>query len=253
MENEINRKMEKRLKWLSPNEDRQSTWLAKHIIKNPLSWDNQFSTMRTPSSSYNSANEFVRDFLECAYCWPENASTREICRNMKAAWLSWDKRNENQKNPTFHESSYSISIKARCELERLAKGRTKKSLSSVIDTLLLDAVSINTLQKQLNKVIKGANCGVRLNYDFFSTFFSDDKVNEQAAIINQKLNQDLAFKENELKSEKIKSTNLEDENSKSKTEIDRMREQIVSLEEENSKLKKSEEAANKELDDFLES
>jgi hypothetical protein len=253
MESKINNKMEKRLKWLNPDEDRQSAWLAKHLINNPLKSDISILKSPPPFSSYNSTNNFTKIFLECAYCWPETPNTREICKNLKAAWKSWDKRNKNEKNPTFHESSYSISIKARAELERLAKGKTKKSLSSVIDTLLLDAVSIKTLQKQLNKVIKGANCGVRLHYDFFSTFFSDDKVNEQAAIINQKLNQDLAFKENELKNEKIKSTILEDENSKSKNEMDRMRERIVSFEEENYKLKKSEEAAKKELDDYLES
>ncbi len=253
MENEINNKMAKRLKWLSPNEDRQSTWLAKHLIKNPLTWDNQFATMLTPSNSYNSDEEFAMAFLDCAYHWPESASTREICRNLKAAWKSWDKRDKNKDNKSFAEGSYTISIKAKAELERLAKSMTTKSLSSVIDTLLLDAVSIKELQKKLSKRVNQTNYKIRLNSDFFSTFFSDDKVNEQAIIITQMLKQDLGFKEKELKNEKIKSTNLEGENSKSKTEIDRMREKIVSLEEENSKLKKSEEAANKELDDFLES
>lgn len=253
MESQINNKMVKRLKWLTPGEDRQSTWLAKHLINNPLK--SGIPTLKTPPpfSCYNSTNNFTKIFLECAYCWPETSNTREICKNLKAAWKSWDKRNKNEKNPTFHESSYSISIKARAELERLAKGKTKKSLSSVIDTLLLDAVSIKTLQKQLNKVIKGANCGVRLHYDFFSTFFSDDKVNEQAAIINQKLNQDLAFKENELKNEKIKYANMEEENSKLNTEMYSLRKKVVLLEEENSKLKKSEEVAKKELDDYIES
>jgi uncharacterized protein (UPF0332 family) len=161
---------------------------------------------------------------------------------MKAAWLSWDKRNKNEKNPTFHESSYSISIRARGELERLAKGRTKKSLSSVIDTLLLDALSIKALQKQLSKIVNETNYNIRLNSDFFSTFFSDDKVNDQAIIITQMLKQNLGLKESELKNEKIKSTKLENENSKLNTEMDRMREKTVSLEEENSKLKKSEQA-----------
>lgn len=196
--------------------------------------------MRTPSSSYNSANEFVQAFLECAYCWPENASTREICRNLKAAWKSWDKRDKNKDKKSFIEGSYTISVNARKELERLATSNTKKSLSSVIDTLLLDAVSIKALQKQLSKRVNETNYKIRLNSDFFSTFFSDDKVNDQAIIITQMLKQDLGFKESELKNEKIKSTNLENENSKLNTEMDRMREKIVSLEEENSKLKKTE-------------
>ncbi|PHR85427.1 MAG: hypothetical protein COA59_00225 [Colwellia sp.] len=241
METIINKKIEKRLKWLDSKNSDLIVRVAKYISDNPFYFANNNQGYSSGNNN-NTLQDTVNIFINNARHYEDDAYLREYCRNMKAAWLSWDKRNKNEKNPTFHESSYSISIRARGELERLAKGRTKKSLSSVIDTLLLDALSIKALQKQLSKIVNETNYNIRLNSDFFSTFFSDDKVNDQAIIITQMLKQNLGLKESELKNEKIKSTKLENENSKLNTEMDRMREKTVSLEEENSKLKKSEQA-----------
>lgn len=251
MQTVINKKIEKRLKWLDVRNSELIVRVAKYITDNPFDFANSKTT-----SSFNENNtlgDIVELFIENASRYEDDAYLREYCRNMKAAWLSWDKRNKNQKNPKFHESSYSISIKARDELERLAKGKTKKSLSSVIDTLLLNAVSIKALQKKLSNRVNETNYKIRLNCDFFSTFFSDDKVNDQAIIITQMLKQDLDFKEKELKNQKIKSEEIKAENLKLNSEVAELNKKIVLLKEESSKLKKSEETARKELDDYPES
>ena len=236
----INKKIEKRLKWLDTTNSELIVRVAKYISDHPF----DFADSKTTSSvnENRTLGNIVELFIESASRYKDDAYLREYCRNMKAAWLSWDKRNKNAKSPKFHESSYSISIKARSELERLAKGRTKRSLSSVIDTLLIDAISIKKLQKELSKVAS-SSYGIRLNYDFFSTFFSDEKVRVQANLTTQTLKQEFDLKKEELNTE----------NNKLNNKIATLKDEIAQLKEENSKLKISEETARKELDDYLES
>lgn len=240
MQNVINKKIEKRLKWLDTTNSELIVRVAKYITDNPFYFANSETTSSVRLN--HSLGEIVKLFVKNASQHEDDAYLREYCRNMKAAWLSWDKRNKNAKSPKFHESSYSISIKARAELERLANGRTKRSLSSVIDTLLIDAISIKKLQKELSKVAN-SSYGIRLNYDFFSTFFSDEKVREQANLTTQTLKQEFDLKKEELITEKNKLNN----------KIASLKDEIAKLKEENSKLKISEETARKELDDYLES
>lgn len=240
MQNVINKKIEKRLKWLDTTNSELIVRVAKYITDNPFHFANNKTTSSVRLN--HSLGEIVELFVKDASQHEDDAYLREYCRNMKAAWLSWDKRNKNAKSPKFHESSYSISTKARAELERLANGRTKRSLSSVIDTLLIDAISIKKLQKELSKVAN-SSYGIRLNYDFFSTFFSDEKVREQAKLTTQTLKQEFDLKKEELISEKNKLNN----------KIASLKDEIAKLKEENSKLKISEETARKELDDYLES
>tara|TARA_B110000211_G_C14093461_1_gene561055 strand:+ start:9029 stop:9742 length:714 start_codon:yes stop_codon:yes gene_type:complete len=232
----INKKIEKRLKWLDPTNSDLIVQVAKYISDHPF----DFAVNRGASlgNSNHSFQDIVDAFIESAKHYEDDAYLREYCRNMKAAWLSWDKRNKNAKYPKFHESSYSISIKARAELERLAKGRTKKSLSSVIDTLLLNAVSIKALQKRLNKILNETNYGIRLNSDFLSTFFSDEKVREQTKLTAQTLKQEFDLKEKKLNKKNCELIN----------EVATLKDEITQLKEENSKLKISEEAARKKLD-----
>lgn len=238
MQTVINKKIEKRLKWLDTTNSELIVRVAKYISDHPFDFaDNRGALLGNCNPTFQ---DIVDAFIESAKRYEDDAYLREYCRNMKAAWLSWDKRNKNAKSPKFHESSYSISIKARAELERLAKGRTKRSLSSVIDTLLIDAISIKKLQHELSKVVN-SSYDIRLNYDFFSTFFSDEKVREQANLTTQMLKQEFNLKEKELNTENYKLSN----------KIATLKDEITQLKEENLKLKTSEEAARKKLDDYL--
>ncbi|HBH7893875.1 hypothetical protein P3531_21510 [Vibrio parahaemolyticus] len=177
-----NSKMKKRLEWIDKNDALMAQWLVGYISQHewifPLNSGNE-----TPS-------DYIDRFLKNAHSWEENAQTREQCRNMKSAWKSWKKREDNRKNATIAEGSYTISITARKELERLAK-RHNCSFSKVIESLLLNAKEIEHLQKAIKKPLEKANHGYRVNTDFLATFFTDDKAHQQAEIITQSLRQEI--------------------------------------------------------------
>jgi hypothetical protein len=254
----INKKMVKRLDWITSEDEKQSeqerklNWLCHHLTNNKLNNEISFINEKTASNNFDtSLIYFIELFLNEANYWSESADTREDCRNLKAAWKAWDKRDKNKNKQSFVEGSYTISVKARKELESLANGKPRKSFSSVIETLLLDATSIKLLQQQLKKNTKNTSHGIRLTYDFLSSFFSDEKVHDQASAINQVLTIDLGIKEDELKKEQIESKKLKKENSDINIEMDDLRKKILLIETENSKLKISEEIANKERDELL--
>ncbi|MGY6496206.1 hypothetical protein [Vibrio parahaemolyticus] len=177
-----NPKMTKRLEWIDKNNELLTLWLVGYIQQHH--WAFPFY------SDKQSPTEYVAQFIEKAHCWEETAQTREQCRNMKSAWKSWKKRDDNRKNKTVIEGNYTISMAARKELEQLAK-QQNCSFSKVIETLLLNAIEVEHLQKEINKNLKKANHGYRVNTDFLATFFADDKAHQQAEIMTQALKQEI--------------------------------------------------------------
>ncbi|EPA0532317.1 hypothetical protein ACQZND_003783 [Vibrio alginolyticus] len=172
-----NSKMEKRLSWITPQDPRQAEWLRGYISQK--GWYSHIS-------SHVWARDYVNSFLAEAMTWSENADTREQCRNLKAAWQSWDKRDKNKRTQKFSEGSYTISSAARNQLERLAKDGNS-SFSGVIEELLLNAQEIKHFQKQLTRVLKEKDYNRSVNCNFLSTFFADDMLMAKAALVTQQL------------------------------------------------------------------
>lgn len=178
----LNSKMKKRLEWIDENNDLMVQWLVRYI--------QQHESGAKFNYGHETQTGYIKRFLKDASSWEENAQTREQCRNMKSAWKSWKKRVDNRYNKTIAEGNYTISIAARKELERLAK-QQNCSFSQVIDALLINAKDIEHLQRALNKSLKEVNYGYRVNTQFLSTFFADEKAYQQTEIMTQNLKQEI--------------------------------------------------------------
>lgn len=178
----INPKMQKRLEWVDRNDKILIQWVAEYVHKS--GWQ------LPPDKTSDTAEEYVDAFLENARFFEETATIRENCRNMKSAWYSKKKRMDNKQNKTIVEGYYTISITARKELERLAT-QHNHNFSKVIDTLLINAKKIEHLQRDLSKSLKEVNYGYRVNTQFLSTFFADEKAYQQTEIMTQNLKQEI--------------------------------------------------------------
>ncbi|HHC6637469.1 TPA: hypothetical protein ACN397_001290 [Vibrio parahaemolyticus] len=71
------------------------------------------------------------------------------------------------------ESTYTISITARKELERLAK-REKCSLSHVIEITLLNAKNIERQTKELQRIVENARPGTVIDTNYIRMLFNKD-------------------------------------------------------------------------------
>lgn len=206
MEPTINLKVEKRLLWLTRNlDERKVLWLINYVEKNTLNWDvNNFDIpppIRNPGIEPTS--DFCEKYIQYVLHSKESPRTRENCRNLKAAWIAWDKRDKNRISPSFIEGNYKISVQARAQLENLATIETENGLSrrgsfsSVIENLLLNSKEIEHLQKELRKYLTKTNYGFRVEANFLSTFFCNEKTQVQAEMINQGYIQELSLLKNE--------------------------------------------------------
>ncbi|HCH6462463.1 hypothetical protein [Vibrio alginolyticus] len=240
-----NSKMEKRLSWIAPQDQRQADWLKAYIAQK--GWCSHI-----PSNQWSS--HYVASFLTEAKTWSENADTREQCRNLKAAWQSWDKRDKNKRTQKFYEGSYTISSAARNQLERLAKDGNC-SFSGVIEELLLDAQEIKHLQKELARVLKEKDYGRSVNCNFLSTFFADDMLMAKAELVTQQLEKRNSYEKSTSKEKlgkardtiKEKTAKLLQVNSKLKA----LQAENDMLKAENKKLQDLALEAQKELDQYL--
>ncbi len=240
-----NPKMEKRLSWITPQEPRQAEWLRGYISQK--GWYSN-----TPFSGW--ASSYVTSFLTEAMTWDENADTRERCRNLKAAWQSWDKRDKNKQSHKFSEGSYTISSAARNQLERLAKDGNS-SFSGVIEELLLNAQEIKHLQKQLARVLKEKDYGRRVDCDFLSTFFADDALASKANLVTQQIEKKNKYERQADKDKlvkarasiKVKAAEL----CKAESQLKALQIEIEALRAENQKLKDTALEAQNELDRYL--
>ncbi|EJY4612592.1 hypothetical protein OGF91_003741 [Vibrio vulnificus] len=173
-----NPKMKKRLEWINVNDELLGQWLVGYIQLHK--WAYPFK------EGEETEHEYVKRFLEKALCWAETAQTREECRNMKSAWNGWKKRYENRMSKTVAEGSYTISMIARKELERIASLQGC-SFSKVLDTLLRNAKEMDLLQKKLDRYLKEKNSGQRMDTAFLTSFFDSDVPHRQAQIMTQEL------------------------------------------------------------------
>lgn len=156
--------MQKRLNWINPTDQKQAEWLVKYLAK-------KLGNTESINGSNLPPQQSVEEFLLIATNWPEDSSSRERCRNLKAAWNSWKKRKQT-KNKVV-EGTYTISLTARKELERLAK-REKCSLSHVIETTLLNAKNIERQTKELQRIIENARLGTAIDTNYIRILFNKD-------------------------------------------------------------------------------
>ncbi|HCH1623314.1 TPA: hypothetical protein NKQ41_003306 [Vibrio parahaemolyticus] len=180
-----NKKMDKRLEWINPKDLVQVTWLRGYVERQGWLWANQLEP-----------RDWANNFINTAKGWDESPETRERCRNMKAAWKSWEKREQNKNNKALAEGAYTISIRARRELERLAKIH-QCNFSQVIDTLLLTARDIERLQKHLKSKLKKLDSST-LNWSDDALLTLTNNVIQKQTAIN-KLEQETERKSKRLK------------------------------------------------------
>ncbi|WP_147378793.1 hypothetical protein [Motilimonas pumila] len=240
-----NPKMEKRLSWITPQEPRQAEWLRGYISQK--GWYSN-----TPFSGW--ASNYVTSFLTEAITWDENADTRERCRNLKAAWQSWDKRDKNKRTQKFSEGSYTISSAARNQLEMLAKDGNS-SFSGIIEELLLNAQEIKHLQKQLARVLKEKDYGRSVNCNFLSTFFADDMLMAKAELVTQQLEKRNSYEKSTSKEKLGKARDTIKEKTAEllevKSKLKALQAETDTLKAENKKLQDLAQEAQKELDQYL--
>ncbi|MDW2202514.1 hypothetical protein R7007_12670 [Vibrio sp. 1636] len=185
--------MKKRLSWINPTDQKQAEWLAKYIAKKQ-------GNTKSINGSYRPPQQSVEEFLLIATSWPEDSSSREQCRNLKAAWNSWKKRKQT-KNKVV-EGTYTISITARKELERLAK-REKCSLSHVVETTLLNAKNIERQTKELQRIIENERLETAIDTNYIRMLFNKDVFIKQLdSLLQQKRIEDLE-EENRLLREQL--------------------------------------------------
>ena len=251
MKSEINKKMEKRLAWIDLEDTRQVTQLSEYLSKTYSKWS--IPSDRRPSFFEVNPKKYMTQFVEDVKYCTENASTRENCRNLKAAWLAWDKRDKNKKNPKICEGSYTISVKARAELEKLAKKETNNNFSSVIEYLLINAKEIDQLQKQLKKALKDRTYNRRLDLNFFSTLFSSDHVKDQANLITQEQNTTINNLKKQFSNLQKTANKTEKEKQNLNNTTDDLTNKLNKMIEENAKLKKRTTEMEKDLNEFLNS
>ncbi|WP_447471753.1 hypothetical protein [Vibrio harveyi] len=188
-------KMIKRLDWIDPKNPEQASWICTYLKARNLGSD---------KADIEGFIDPVGEFIKAASEFPENAYTRELMRNMKAAWKQWEKREKNRTSKKISEGAYTISLAARKELEKLAKQK-KTSFSKVIESLLMSAKDIEKLQRELKKELDKDKRLRRYNIDFFSTILSDDAVTEQAKLLTQEL-------ETKVEDLKVQLSELTDKN-----------------------------------------
>lgn len=189
----MNSKMKKRLSWINPTDQKQAEWLAKYLAK-------KLGNTKSINGSYLTPQQSVEEFLLIATSWPEDSSSRERCRNLKAAWNSWKKRKQT-KNKVV-EGTYTISLTARKELERLAK-REKCSLSHVIETTLLNAKNIERQTKELQRILENARLETAIDTNYIRMLFNKDVFIKQLdSLLQQKRIEDLE-EENRLLREQL--------------------------------------------------
>lgn len=225
-----NSKMIKRLDWIDPKNQEQASWICTYLKAKNLGSD---------KADIEGFIDPVGEFIKAASEFPENADTRELMRNMKAAWKLWEKREKNRTSKKFSEGAYSISLAARKELEKLARQK-KSSFSQVIEDLLVNAEGIERVQRELKRQLKKGERFGHVNVDFLSTIFSDDVVKEQAKLLTQELETQKKKQEKELKDKQKKALETIREKAQKisslENEVEELKAQLLKLTDKNKQL-----------------
>jgi|GEM_PF-4112425 len=234
-------KMIKRLDWIDPKNPEQASWICTYLKARNLGSD---------KADIEGFIDPVGEFIKAASEFPENAYTRELMRNMKAAWKQWEKREKNRTSKKISEGAYTISLAARKELEKLAKQK-KTSFSKVIESLLMSAKDIEKLQRELKKELDKDKRLRRFNIDFFSTIFSDDTVKEQVKLLTQELEIQKTKQEKEHKEKLEKAMKTIKEKAQKisslENELEELKDQILELTNKNKQLDNTAKEAQDEL------
>ncbi|MEL7292758.1 MAG: hypothetical protein AAGJ78_10240 [Pseudomonadota bacterium] len=182
MVSENNPKMRDRLKWIDTNNSTLVDWLEGYLKKGR--WPDPTDSKNGAFHRLKHGRIFIDSFINDALTWPENADTREQCRQIHAAWKAKEKRVKNE-NKMF-SGTYTLTKSAKAELMALCK-QQGMSGSNILNHLLLRSKSIHSLENKLKTLIK-ANERKKIDTTFLSSFFQDDlMVNTQVNLAVQAL------------------------------------------------------------------
>ncbi|MCI9689785.1 hypothetical protein [Vibrio parahaemolyticus] len=144
-------RIKKRLTWITPSKREQADWIKEYLEqrKELMPWFTPI--IPTPLESKEYVELFksaVYDAVACpAASYERVQSVNSICNKLKAAWNSRQRRKENK---TKTETAFSISNKARSQLEMLAK-KQKCSFSLIVESLVLKSKEISILERKLTQ------------------------------------------------------------------------------------------------------
>lgn len=212
---EGNKKMTKRLSWIDAQDSKQASFLSNYLSRHDNFWiSKSFVDVRM-----HSAEEVVKKFLDLADTWEENAENRELCRNMKSAWKTWERRQKNKN--TKSENSYTISKEARNKLEKLSR-QNNVTMSTTVERLIMQAEEIQNLQKQLHNLLKNCSLGkygIRSFTEVLLTLLAEDPSKAQNDLLRKQITDEI-------------SQNYKNEKQKLKERFEKLRNEKIKLEEE---------------------
>jgi chromosome segregation ATPase len=116
---------------------------------------------------------------------------KSLCNKLKAAWTSKQRR---KKNTNKTETAFTISNKARSQLEKLAKNQNC-SFSQVVESLVLSSKEISALERNLAKALDSESDKKKSKISLFQSMLKkqNDLSNLEEQLLQlQKQNEELA-------------------------------------------------------------
>lgn len=166
-------KLKKRLTWITPSDREQADWIRKYLEshREPAPW---FSPHGLKSLA---SKEYVEAFVSAAYHAVDGDSVgydrvegvKSLCNKLKAAWTSKQRR---KKNVNKTETAFTLSKKARLQLEKLAKTQNC-SFSQVVESLVLSSKEIAALERNLAKALNSEPDTKKIKISFFQSMIQE--------------------------------------------------------------------------------
>jgi hypothetical protein len=131
-----------RLSWIK-NTEKQATWLHNYLSKQGWFEDSTYD-----AAFKEQGTEFLTSIKNE---WSDKRNTaieRERISKARSAWNSYAKKSKNQ--------TYSLSPEAKNKVNQLAK-KNNITRSKVIEELIMQADSLNTLEGKIRKLLKSMN------------------------------------------------------------------------------------------------
>ncbi|CAK1932796.1 hypothetical protein VCRA2123O444_280053 [Vibrio crassostreae] len=188
-------KLKKRLTWITPSDREQADWIRKYLKshREPAPW---FSPHELKSLA---SKEYVEAFVSAAYhavdgdnvSYDRVEGVKSLCNKLKAAWTSKQRR---KKNTNKTETAFTISNKARSQLEKLAKNQNC-SFSQVVESLVLSSKEISALERNLAKALNSESDKKKSKISLFQSMLKkqNDLSNLEEQLLQlQKQNEELA-------------------------------------------------------------
>ncbi|ELX4206455.1 hypothetical protein QJ367_001014 [Vibrio vulnificus] len=166
-------KLKKRLTWITPSDREQADWIRKYLESHRelAPW---FSSHGLESLA---SKEYVEAFVSEAYYAVDGCNgnydrvegVKSLCNKLKAAWTSRQRR---KKNTNKTETAFTISNKARLQLEKLAKSQNC-SFSQVVESLVLSSKEIAALERNLTKELNSESDKKKSKISLFQSMLKE--------------------------------------------------------------------------------